>query len=106
MSLQQVEILMLTCPGLHHCLFTYGASFPPLRFPQALVSLSTLAMLKSGSSMLASRMLAVSHVSVRHNKLHSLKGFWFFVSAASSSILFGREFTFLHAAESLRTRGE
>ncbi|KAI3356051.1 hypothetical protein L3Q82_017164, partial [Scortum barcoo] len=94
MSLQQVEILMFTCPGLHHRLFTYSASPPPLRFPQAFVSLSALTVLKSGSSTLASGMLAVSHVSVRHIKLHSLKVFRFFVSAASSSILFGSEFMF------------
>lgn len=57
------------------------------------MSLSALTALKSGSSTFASGMQAVSHFSVKHNKLHSLNVL-FFVSAASSSILFGSEFTF------------
>lgn len=39
-------------------------------------------------------MLVVSHGSVRRSKLHSLKVFRFFVSTASSSILFGSKFMF------------
>lgn len=85
---------MFKRPGLHHRLLTYSASTPPLCLLQALVSLSALTVLKSGSSTLASGMLAVIHVSVKHSKLHNLKVLTFFISTASSSILFGSEFTF------------
>lgn len=92
MSLQQVEILMFTCPGLHHCLLTYGVSPLPLRLPQALVSLSALTVLKSSSSTLASGMLAVSHVSVKHSKLHSLKVLTFFVAVHQSYLVVSSHF--------------
>ncbi len=94
MSLLHVIILTVTCPGLHHLLLINSTCPPPLHFSHAFVSLSALTVVKPGRSTLASGMPIVSHISVKHRRLHSLKILTFFTSAASSTVLLASELKF------------
>lgn len=84
----------VTCTGLHHLLLMYITRPPLFFFLQSFVSLSDHIILNPDMCALSIEILLVSHVSVKHKRLHFLYSFWFLNRAGHSSALFIGEFKF------------